>query len=77
MKLHYYSCIFPEKMPAYDEYDYAKGLIGYKHKLSDEVLKETGVKYVGHGTSGDIYKPLKSMPGRVVKTVYQGFGDRY
>lgn len=77
MKLHYYKCTNPENLPPYEEYDFAKGLVGYKKKLSKKITEENKLKYLGKGTEQDVYVPLKRSPGRIVKTAYNGTGSRF
>lgn len=77
MKLHYYKASSVEELPPYEEYDFAKGLVGYKRKLSIARVAVHGIKYLGHGTEDDVYVPAKNSPGQIVRTAYNGNGNRY
>ncbi|MFL2133042.1 hypothetical protein [Desemzia sp. FAM 23990] len=77
MELHYYKAVRIETLPPYEEYDFAKGLAGYKRKLSIACVTVHGLKYLGFGTAEDVYIPGKSKPGKIVKASYGGNGDRF
>lgn len=77
MKLHYYKSINPENLPPYEEYDFAKGLAGYRRKLSVAAVTVHKLKYLGYGTEEDVYVKATNTPGKIVKASYGGFGDRF
>ena len=71
MKLHYYKCTNPENIPPYEEYDFAKGLVGYRQKLSVAAVTVHKLKYLGKGEVEDVYTPPKKTGnGRVTKAYY-------
>lgn len=71
MKLHYYKCTNPENLPPYEEYDFAKGLAGYRRKLSVAAVTVHKLKYLGKGEVEDIYTPPKKTGnGRAIKAYY-------
>ena len=76
-KLHYYKCTNTPELPPYEEYNFAKGIAGFKCKLSKATVAVHGMKYLGFGTEYEVYVPLTSSPGKIVKASYGGFGDRY
>lgn len=76
-KLYYYKCTNTPDMPPYEEYNFAKGIAGFKRKLSKAAVAMHGMKYLGHGTEDEVYVPAKNSPGQIVRTAYNGNGNRY
>lgn len=77
MKLHYYKCSNPDILPDYKEFNFEKGMVGFERKLSQAFVAVHGIRYLGYGTEAEVYVPLTSSPGKIVKASYGGFGDRY
>lgn len=70
-KLYYYKSANPENLPPYEEYDFAKGLAGYRRKLSKKVTEENKLKYLGYGEVEDVYTPPKRTgSGKAIKAYY-------
>lgn len=77
MEFHYYKASNVDNLPPYEEYDFAKGIAGYKQKLSIAFVAVHGLKYLGYGTEEEVYTPGINTPGIIVRTTYNGNGNRY
>lgn len=79
MKLHYYRCTDNSKIPVYDTYDYAQGIVGFKARLKNKAVE---AKYLGHWTEQQLadycsVRHVKASPIRARHTANTGEEGRY
>ena len=76
MNLHHYRATDVNKIPPYDEYDFARGIASYVDRLDGETAKSAGMRYLGYGTDKEIKEQLKfnSKPKKSHTTHYFGSG---
>lgn len=57
MKLHYYKCVWIERVKSYDFYDHDKGIVGCEKKIPKSPLE-----YLGHWDEKQLKQYLDSRP---------------